>query len=81
MKQQALTGFEKYGKTTRRARFLAEMERLVPWSELCAVIEPGVPKGGSRWWPANDTVGADVAGVLSAAVVHPVGPSGGKSAV
>ncbi len=25
MKHQTLTGFEKYGKTTRRAQFLAEM--------------------------------------------------------
>ncbi len=25
MKQQTLTGFEKYGKTTRRAQFLADM--------------------------------------------------------
>jgi hypothetical protein len=24
-------GFERYGKTTRRAAFLAEMERVVPW--------------------------------------------------
>jgi transposase, IS5 family len=40
------TGFEKYGKTTRRAQFLADMERVVPWSELCAVIEPFYPRGG-----------------------------------
>jgi hypothetical protein len=30
MKQQTLTGFEKYAKTTRRAQFLAEMDRIVP---------------------------------------------------
>ena len=45
MQQQTLTGFEKYSKTTRRAVFLAEMERVVPWAELCAVIEPYYPKG------------------------------------
>jgi transposase, IS5 family len=44
MQQQTLTGFEKYGKTTRRAQFLAEMDRVVPWAELCAVIEPFYPK-------------------------------------
>jgi IS5 family transposase len=44
MKQQTLTGFEKYGKTTRRAQFLAEMDRVVPWSQLCALIEPVYPK-------------------------------------
>jgi transposase, IS5 family len=45
MKQQTLTGFEKYGKTTRRAKFLAEMDRLVPWEELGDAIEPIYPKG------------------------------------
>jgi len=48
MKQQTLTGFEKYGKTTRRAQFLAEMDRVVPWSDLCAVIEPVYPKAGAE---------------------------------
>jgi hypothetical protein len=47
MKQQTLAGFEKYGKTTRRAQFLAEMEQVVPWAQLCALIEPACPKGGS----------------------------------
>ena len=32
-------------KVTRRERFLAQMERLVPWARLCAVIEPHYPKG------------------------------------
>ncbi|MCM2311420.1 MAG: IS5/IS1182 family transposase, partial [Steroidobacteraceae bacterium] len=44
MQQPTLTGFEKYGKTTRREQFLAEMDRVVPWAELCAVIEPFYPK-------------------------------------
>ena len=46
-KQMTLSGsgFEKYAKTTRRAQFLAEMERVVPWAELCALIEPVYPKG------------------------------------
>jgi transposase, IS5 family len=48
MKQQTLTGFEKYGKTTRRAQFLAEMDRLVPWAELGEAIEPIYPKGTSE---------------------------------
>jgi IS5 family transposase len=39
------SGFEKYAKTTRRARFLAEMEHVVPWAELCALIEPLYPRG------------------------------------
>jgi len=41
----AESGFEKYTKTTRRAQFLADMDRVVPWSELCALIEPVYPKG------------------------------------
>jgi transposase, IS5 family len=43
----ASTGFEKYSKTTRRARFLAEMDRVVPWRALCARIEPVYPKAGN----------------------------------
>src|SRR5262244_2033088 len=41
------TGFEKYTKTTRRAQFLAEMDRVVPWRALCARIEPVYPKPGN----------------------------------
>ncbi|SDR62533.1 Transposase domain [Paraburkholderia tuberum] len=33
-------------RVTRRQRFLAEMERVVPWSRLLAAIEPHYPKGG-----------------------------------
>jgi transposase, IS5 family len=46
MQQQTLAGFQKYGKTTRRAQFLAEMDRVVPWAELTAVIEPFYPQAG-----------------------------------
>src|SRR5215831_3914648 len=49
MKQLTLArvGFERYGKTTRRAVFLAEMERVVPWPALCGLIEPFYPKPGN----------------------------------
>jgi IS5 family transposase len=49
MKQMTLAteGFERDGKRTRRAAFLAEMERVVPWGELCALIEPVYPKPGN----------------------------------
>ena len=43
----ATVGFERYGKTTRRAAFLAEMERVVPWPALCALILPVYPKTGN----------------------------------
>jgi len=32
-------------KTTRREKFLAEMEQIVPWTGLLALIEPFYPKG------------------------------------
>jgi len=32
-------------KTTRREKFLARMEELIPWAPLLAVIEPFYPKG------------------------------------
>jgi len=35
------------GKTTRRERFLAEMDAVVPWKRLLALIEPHYPKAGN----------------------------------
>ena len=42
MRQQSLAdeGFERYRKPTRRDQFLAEMEQIIPWRELCKVIKP-----------------------------------------
>jgi transposase, IS5 family len=40
-------GFERYGKKTRRAQFLEEMEQVVPWRKLCGLIEPFYPKPGN----------------------------------
>ena len=42
-----MTGFERYTKKTRRAVFLEEMEQVVPWAKLCALIEPHYPKPGN----------------------------------
>src|SRR6266850_7223431 len=39
-----MTGFEKYTRKTRRALFLEEMEQVVPWRELCALVAPHYPK-------------------------------------
>ncbi len=47
MTLSADTGFEKYTKTTRREKFLAEMEQIVPWGELCALIGRYYPKTGN----------------------------------
>lgn len=48
MKQTTLAaaGFEKYAKKTRREEFLQQMDAVVPWSDLCALIEPYYPKAG-----------------------------------
>ena len=42
-----MTGFEQYTKKTRRAIFLEEMEQVVPWRELCALVEPHYPQPGN----------------------------------
>jgi transposase, IS5 family len=48
MKQQSLamqSGFEKFGRKSKREQFLEEMDELVPWAALVALIEPHYPKG------------------------------------
>ena len=51
MKQQTFSlagdqnqGFEQYRRPPRRDVFVSMMEHLVPWSALCALIEPYYPK-------------------------------------
>jgi IS5 family transposase len=41
------TDFEKYAKTTKRAQFLSDMDRIVPWAELCDLIAPVYPLAGN----------------------------------
>ena len=54
MRQQTLAdaSFERYRKPTRRERFLAEMEQVIPWRELCGAIEPFYPKAEGAGRPA-----------------------------
>jgi hypothetical protein len=49
MRQLTLAGasFDKHSKQTRRAKFLAEMDQVVPWRELCALVAPFYPKAGN----------------------------------
>jgi IS5 family transposase len=49
----ATVGFERYSKPTRRAAFLEEMNRVVPWRELCALIDPVYPKAGKGRAPVG----------------------------
>jgi len=45
--------FETYSKATRRLRFLDEMDRVVPWGDLCAEVEPHYPKAGNGRRPVG----------------------------
>src|SRR5438445_13521794 len=56
MKQRTLammTGFEQYTRKTRRAIFLEEMEQVVPWRELCALVAPHYPQPGQGRRPVG----------------------------
>ena len=56
MKQQTLASqasFEKYGRKSRRELFLDGMERVVPWAELEALVEPHYPKAGNGRRPVG----------------------------
>ncbi len=46
MRQQTVASneFEKYRKPTRKEIFLKDMEQIIPWKELCQVIEPFYPR-------------------------------------
>lgn len=47
MKQMSLatTGFELVTKRTRKGEFLDEMDLVIPWTELLALIAPHAPAG------------------------------------
>ena len=56
MKQQTFasqSSFEKYGRKSRRELFLDEMEQVVPWTELQALVEPHYPKSGNGRRPVG----------------------------
>jgi IS5 family transposase len=44
----ASQAFDAKKKMTRREKFLAEMESVIPWPELLAVVAPHYPKSGNR---------------------------------
>ena len=50
MKQTSLdsTGFERKAKRTRKREFLDEMNLVVPWSELVALVTPHAPARGAK---------------------------------
>ena len=58
-------GFERHRKPTRRDVFLAEMDQVVPWSELCAVVAPYYPKD-----PEPDAAGRRPVGLERMLRIH-----------
>jgi IS5 family transposase len=56
MKQQSLasqSAFEKYGRKSRRELLLDDMERIVPWSALEALVRPHYAKAGRGRQPVG----------------------------
>jgi len=47
----ASLSWQSKGKVTRRERFLAEMNAVIPWSRLLTLIEPHYPKAGNGTQP------------------------------
>lgn len=47
----ASAAWEKKGKVTRRERFLGEMDQVIPWASIVALIEPHYPKAGHGTQP------------------------------
>ena len=41
----SMTGYFDKGKKTKREQFLAEMDQVMPWTRLLALIEPHYPRG------------------------------------
>src|SRR6266478_8765153 len=82
MKQQTLamaSGFERYGKKTRRTLFLEEMEQVVPWVGIVWADRTGVCQSGQR--AAAGGSGTNATDLFFAAMVQPVRPWGRRSAV
>ena len=50
----ASMAWSRKGKVTRRERFLAEMDAVIPWPQLIALVEPHYPREGSPGRPAHD---------------------------
>ena len=47
------SSFEKYGRKSKREQFLEEMNRVVPWAGLLALVEPHYPKAGNGRRPVG----------------------------
>src|SRR6266849_5734440 len=45
--------FEKHARKSKRELFLEQMNQVVPWSELLALVEPHYPKAGNGRQPVG----------------------------
>ena len=45
--------FEKHGRKSKRELFLDQMNQVVPWAELLALVEPAYPKAGNGRQPVG----------------------------
>ena len=66
----AAMAWQALGKVTRRERFLAELDAVIPWTRLLGLITPHYPKAGNGRQPLGN--GEDAADLLPAAVVQSV---------
>ena len=63
----AQSSFEKYGRKSKREQFLDEMNKVVPWAGLLALVQPHYPKAGKSL--ASGWTGDHASGLFRAAVV------------
>ena len=49
----AQASYEKYGRKSKREHFLDEMNEVVPWSRLLALVESHYPKAGNGRRPGH----------------------------
>ena len=47
----ASAAYDRKGKVARRERFLSEMDQVIPWGSILALIEPHYPKAGNGTQP------------------------------
>ena len=66
--QQFDLGLNLSTKKTRKREFLEQMQQVVPWKDLVAVIAPYAPEGAHR--PTSISCGDAAAHSLYAAMVH-----------
>ncbi|OIQ88137.1 hypothetical protein GALL_299860 [mine drainage metagenome] len=78
--KQADLGLDLTSRKTRKGKFLDEMDRVVPWAQLLALIERHAPRKERGRPPFGAEVMLRIH-FLHVAVVRPVGHGDGRSVV